>query len=259
MFIVANNVRMKSSAEAAVYAKCRSNWTNCVFYSGKHVVVVLQKYSSMICGRKWRLQQRREDQVGCTECKAMSVSQRLAKWADTGCRAESMTQGVAAGQHLHSEWSRCKTAWRWRTIRKISGFWIAARQLNGTCRYWWRVMSIWERERERERERDTERWRDGERRGEMERESGSSRCLLSQTMCAWRAQLRQLCMRNAGVTGPIVCFTLGNMWLLCCRNIPAWYVEGNEGYSREEKTRTSRPQGEQPGAGNVRTLNRQRT
>ena len=31
MFIVANNVRMKSSAEAAVYVKCRSNWTNCVF------------------------------------------------------------------------------------------------------------------------------------------------------------------------------------------------------------------------------------
>ena len=52
MFTVANNVRMKSSAEAAVYVKCRSNWTNCVFYSGKHLVVVLQKYSSMICGRK---------------------------------------------------------------------------------------------------------------------------------------------------------------------------------------------------------------
>ena len=44
MFIV----RMKSSAEAAVYVKCRSNWTTCVFYSGKHLVVVLQKYSSMI-------------------------------------------------------------------------------------------------------------------------------------------------------------------------------------------------------------------
>ena len=40
-FVVANNVRMKSSAEAAVYVKC-NNWTNCVFYSGKHLVVVLQ-------------------------------------------------------------------------------------------------------------------------------------------------------------------------------------------------------------------------
>ena len=38
MFIAANNVCMKSSAEAAVYAKCRSNWTNWVFYSGKHLV-----------------------------------------------------------------------------------------------------------------------------------------------------------------------------------------------------------------------------
>ena len=93
----------------------------------------------------------------------------------------------------------------------------------------------------------------------MERESGSSRCLLLQTMCAWRAQLRQLCMWNAGVTGPIACFTLGNIWLLCFRNIPAWYVEGNEGYSREEKTRTSRPEGEHPGADNVRRLNSQRT
>ena len=76
MFIVANNVRMKSSAEAAVYVKCRSNCTNCMFYSGKHLVVVLQKYSSIICAQK---EGAGEGQVGCTECKAMSVSQRLAK------------------------------------------------------------------------------------------------------------------------------------------------------------------------------------
>ena len=76
MFIVANNVRMKSSAEAVVYVKCRSNWTNCVFSSGKHLVVVLQKYSSMIRAQR---EGAGDDQVGCTECKAMSVSQRLAK------------------------------------------------------------------------------------------------------------------------------------------------------------------------------------
>ena len=76
MFIVPNKVCMKSSAEAAVYVKCRSNWTNCVFYSGKHLVVVLQKYPSTICAQK---EGAGEGQVGCTECKAMSVSQRLAK------------------------------------------------------------------------------------------------------------------------------------------------------------------------------------
>ena len=53
----------------------------------------------VVAQKKWA----REDQVGCTEWKAMSVTQRLAKWADMGCRAESMTQGVTAGQHLHSE------------------------------------------------------------------------------------------------------------------------------------------------------------
>ena len=79
--------------------------------------------------RGCRLLHRRQEpeKISCKECKAMSVSQGLAKeWARVVSLREwvTMTWGVAAEQHLHSEWPRCRTAWRHGNSVEGTWFWV---------------------------------------------------------------------------------------------------------------------------------------
>ena len=192
-------------------------------------------------GRKLRCRWHRRTEpeyIGRTGCKAMSANQRLAKWAGTGCCAEIMTRGVAAGQQLHSEaevqddveleiqmedkWSLSSRKENW--LEEVDSVWWALSKRDRVM-----ILQIY---------------------------------ILRKRSCAheepsWGSYIMQNVFASVTEMNGIW-LTPGNVWLLCCRNIPAGWVERTDGDSREERTRASWRQGKKSGDGNTCRIDGQR-